>query len=122
MANGGDARPMGGDRGPELVLLVDDEIRAQPLQHWCQVGRGPMGDHVDEHPSAHVNVWATVVTTRHLTVLRRRQHHRLRMVDREADVVHGEPERPSLDRNAPVVANATSWPAARAARARGIIG
>ena len=32
------------------------------------------------------------------------------------------PSAPSLDRNAPVVANSTSWPPARAARARGIIG
>jgi hypothetical protein len=54
----------GGDAGPEVALLVDDEVGTFGVEELEQVrGRGPR-EHVGEHPSAERQVRTSALVTR----------------------------------------------------------
>ena len=87
MTHGGDPGGVGDDGRTHVVLLVHDEVRAEVGQHRCQVGGRPRRDHVEEQPAADLQIRAPVGSSRHLVQRQRPEQLRVRLLDREPDVV-----------------------------------
>jgi hypothetical protein len=91
VADGRDADGVGGDRGPEVVLLVDDDVGSRSVHHRRQISCLASGDDVEEHSAAEVQVRTTVVALR--LVSGGLEHLVVGPLDRDAGIVGRKAER-----------------------------